>query len=80
MRMLCNHRSVAQLSLTHTGSRLEPRHAPESARSVSKELHHGLRHITAQKIRVLYSCSAAPAAMETTSVSGRMAELKEQGR
>lgn len=80
MRMLCDHRSVAQLPLTHAGSRLKPRHAPESARFVPKELNHGLRHITAQKIRVFCSCSAAPAAMETTSVSGRMAELKEQGR
>ena len=76
----CIHKGVAQIPLSHTSSRPVARPNPESVRFAPQRLASGSKLSASHTRGKLCCCSAASAAMEITSVSGRMAELKEQGR
>ena len=80
--MLKSHvvRGPAQLTCCHIATRPVIRPIAEVGRSLQQRQTLGSRFCHSRSRGSLTCCSAAPAAMATTSISGRLAELKEQGR
>ena len=76
----CVHKGIAQLSLRHTAARLPARPIPEAGRSAQHRQSRGSKQSSSKRREYSCTCSAAPAAMATTSISGKLAKLKEQGR
>ena len=74
----CVHRGVAQLTHSHL-TRPLARPCPEAV-TIQQRQTCARRQSNSKGRNRLCTCSAAPAAMATTSISGKMAKLKEQGR
>lgn len=73
-------REVAQLTCSHVATRAVARPITDVGRSIQQRQTLGSRPCLPRSRGSLSCCSAAPAAMATTSISGRLAKLKEQGR
>lgn len=78
MPLRCSSRGLAECPHWYVSSRQLPQQTVNVLRPAEQH-HRSSRPITAFRSR-LTSCAAAPAVIEMASVSGRMAELKEQGR
>ena len=76
----CVHRGVAQLPYSHTATRPLARPIPEAGSLAQQRQSHSSNQSLSKRRKGFCCCSAAPAAMATTSISGKLAKLKEQGR